>query len=66
MRAMYCPTCEPKRLVMGLQSETYGNGNLSQVWECYFCGTTATTCVPCTVTAPNCETVSAGVDSAPQ
>lgn len=51
---------------MGLQSEKYGNGNLSQVWKCYFCGTTATTCVPCVLTPPDCATASGSVDSAPQ
>lgn len=63
---MHCPTCEPKRLVMALESEKYGNDNLSQVWKCYFCGTTATTCVPCVVTTADCESAAVSVDSAPQ
>ena len=64
---MHCPTCAPKRIVMALEDERYANGNLSQIWKCHFCGTTATTCIPCSITSPaDCATATVSVDSAPQ
>lgn len=67
MKHMHCPTCEPKSIVMALESEKYGNGNLSQTWKCHFCGTIATTCIPCVVViSGDCAPPNADVDSAPQ
>jgi hypothetical protein len=51
---------------MALESEKYGAGNLTQVWKCHFCATTATTCIPCVIVTADCASAGASVDSAPQ